>query len=54
MLNEQYKKLVTLLLAVGMIISMTACGRVKQGNSPAIEKTAESVAETTQTGIRII
>ena len=48
MLNEQYKKLVTLLLTVGMIISLTACGRVKQENSSTIGKTAD-VVETEQT-----
>ena len=48
MLNEQYKKLVTLLLTVGMIISLTACGRVKQENYSTIGKTAD-VVETEQT-----
>lgn len=48
-MSNRYKTLASMLLAVGMITSLAACGNAEQGKTSNLENTSKSTMESTQT-----
>lgn len=47
-MSNRYKKLSIVLLAVGMIVSLAACGTVEQESSSTQEQLSETAVESAQ------